>query len=552
MILTGLTLAGTTHAATLYKLETADFTVLSDASKRDVEKFATGYAAYRKTYADLLLPTGRRLPPARIILFRRQGDFEDLMDNGNHRKNTRLGSYSGDLDYGVLIAIPVDGNREHALRLIYEFDTIWGLRRSGFSLPLWASQGTGEVLSSLEWNQNRIKVGVAPPNFTDTMRGGRLIPWSRFLDINAASPEYNDSIRDGRFHAQAWLIMHWVLFGGDSWSDARPRFESFTHAMAENSSDIAAIEQAFGLTADQFEDAVTRHRRSTPKPFDIAFDEKTFLAEAQLGSATETEWFVELSNLAVMSKHEWEAYDYLEKARTMDPQSVAVLEALGRRELREGRDDAAADFFHDAIDAGSTNPKTYVRSAQRRLERAGFTHRLSPGGMSAIFARPARNEIERALELYPDSDEAWLLLARILIVSKDTAPEEVTLLDDAITRQTRGEHLRYLRALLRERFEDVAGARDDLRRVVSDPRNSPSLHENARDVLFRSAIKDTAALVQEKAMAKDFAGAQQTLDDARTAIAGVVDEIDPQDNLGRLQAWLDKAQSLALNGGDGP
>lgn len=536
-------LPAATAATKLIKLETPEFEVISDASAGDVRRFATGYAAYRKVFATLLLPEGRQLPRNRIVLFKRQNTFETLLTTGSKRSdNTHLATYQGEIDDHVLTATAVDGDRDRALRLIYEFDTIWGLRRSGYALPIWATQGAGEVLAGLVWKSDGITIGRPATEFTNRLHNARLLPWERFFEVNVASPEYKDRTPDRVFHAQAWLFMHYVLLGGESWQDGRRRLDRLAAAMSTTTSDLEAVEQAFDLTPDALNDTIKHYRRNYPKPVKLPFDEDALIATARIGPASEVEWLVSLSDLAAFVRKDYERYTYLEQARALDPTAIEVLEAFGRQAWRERDADTAFDYYQQAIAAGTTNAATYLRSATIRLQRAGYATRLSPGGWPAGFARPARDEVERSLELFPQNDEAWATLARILIVATDTKPAETALLDDAVRRQVRGQHIRYLRALLRERFDDITGARDDLRRVVLDG-SDERLRESARDVLFRITVTDVANEVQQLAAHQNFAAARITLSAARDALKELP-AVDPAGNLVRLQAWLDQSEAL--------
>eukprot|EP01035_Chromulina_nebulosa_P050431 gene50431-68572_t len=137
----------TAAAAKWSRIQTEDFVIYSDAAERDLVEFAAGYAAFRHILRTFFQPK-TALPATTLVAFRRQEAMNYYTPTPN-KPGVAMVSFSTEVDYDALVAVSLVGDRNQAMELTVEFETAWTLRRLGYFMPIWMSQGTGQVFGSL-------------------------------------------------------------------------------------------------------------------------------------------------------------------------------------------------------------------------------------------------------------------------------------------------------------------------------------------------------------------------------------------------------------------
>ena len=141
------------------KLQTKEFVLSSNAREKKIVESALGYAAYHRTFDDFFVPTGGALPSTILILFRTDKELAGHLPPETKR-TTRIVNFNTEVDGRPLSALAISGDADNALKLTFEFETVWGLKRLGYAVPIWMSQGTGGILSTIEVRTGRVTVGA--------------------------------------------------------------------------------------------------------------------------------------------------------------------------------------------------------------------------------------------------------------------------------------------------------------------------------------------------------------------------------------------------------
>lgn len=482
------------QAAKWTKLQTADVVVYSDASEKDVVEFTIQYTAFRKVFREMF-PSDRHPPPATVLLFRRLSGLHDYL-KPDRNSDSRTVAFTTEVDGDALIAIAVDSDRKEMMRMTIEFDTVWQLGRVGYFLPIWMSQGAGEVLSSLEVKKTSCVIGDGPAAYADQWLDYDALKWSKLFNVSRGSKEYSGPEATGHFHAQAWAVMHCVLLDRDSGPE---EFRTLAGKLRETEG-LKAVEDAFGVPEKGINDYLLKHFQKKRTTREFPFDSGALRSQLHAVPAPEAEVRVQLANLLFATKASDGGATELATAQSQAPDSAAVNEALARRALFEGDRDRAARLYRKAIDAGSTSSMAYLRSAEQRLNDNGGG--MDRAGDGSPEVEKAIGEIRKALTLDPGSNEGYRLLGRAFFVRTKLAPEDVEELSHGVGNGEGGQTARYYRALLYSRLgqRDQFGA--DLRKVVSDRETPERLRRVARDQLedeiFRYTSKAVESLVQEK------------------------------------------------------
>ncbi len=460
------------------RLRSDEFTIYTDASRRELEEFAVTYAAFRQIGRDLLLKPGQTPPPSTILLFKRDNTFRKHVQAPKDRDFVPAAS-SLEIDGTTLTALSLAGDRDRALTLLFEFETTWLLGRLGYFLPTWISQGSGKVLSSLRVSKSRAIVGR-----DDQFHFGNnhLIPWQRFFEINEASPEYRGKGAQDMavYHTQAWALMHWILLGGP---DSRDRFQRVASELR-----IASINpdvpQVLDCAVADLDRELNRHFKGRSKTREIPFDETALRAKWTVEPAPAFEVDIHRAEILLAADKTIEARAIILNLQVTASESSLVQEALARFALRENDEAAATAHYRKAIELGSKNPVTRLRSASARLDESSMNGSDYPGN-AGTNAAEAIAEIEQVLAVDSTNLEAYRLLGRALFVAPKLDEQDLEKLAPGIGPGNAGARVRFYRALLRLRLNQPEKANEDLRLIADDTSVLPNDRQRARDRMIK-------------------------------------------------------------------
>lgn len=508
-----LPFASIAGAATWQQLEAPGFTLLSDASKREIEGFALNYAAYREALKVLFVPEGQRLPPSTLVLFRSQSQFEKHARK-SQRDGYEMKASSMEMDGRPLVALAVDGDRARAQELAFEFETIWALRRLGYLVPIWMSQGSGRLLSSLELKKGECVFGDGRSSRDLYRRSSGWIDWPRFFDIHTGSPEYAGSRADGMYHEQAWGLMHWILLRDEGGVD---RFRRLAQRWRETSA-LLAVEEVMGESSKNFSREVRRYVLREAEPRRLAFDEAATRASWTLSAADPARVHTTLAYLLDAAGRPKEAEAAMALARAAGTDNVAYLEGMARR-LKKARQDAEAlALYRQAILAGSRNPVAYLVSADGYLDESQSAGADYAGG-GGNNVHDAEREIQKALELDPGSPEAYRLLGRMYFISPKVPEDAIERLSVGVTSGEAGAAVRLYRAWLYQRAQKMDEALADFRAIMEDPEVEPRTKARARDTMSRMAINVAKSRLDKSLRTRQYDEALTHLDQIEKAAA---------------------------------
>lgn len=457
------------------QLRSDDFTIYSDAPRRELEAFAVSYAAFRQVSREVLLKPGQTPPPSIILLFRKEKTFKNHVPIPEERNFTPA-TYSTEVDGSTLTALSLTGDRDQAMTMLVEFETTWMLGRLGYFLPTWIAQGAGKVLSSLDVSKSRVTIGARPSAFEETT----TLPWERFFEINEASPEYRGkgAFEMGVYHAQAWSLMHWVLLGGP---DTRDRFQRVA-AELRGVSITPQVAAVLDCPVTKLSREISRHFRGGPVTRAFPFDEKSLRSTWNVENAPSFEVDIQRAEILFAAEKTVEARAVILNLQVTAGDSPLVQEALARSAQREGDSVTAAAHYRRALELGSKNPTTRLRSASALLDESSMNGADYPGN-AAGNAAEAIAQIETVLADDPTNLDAYRLLGRALFVAPKITEQDLEKLSPGIGPGAAGARVRYYRALLYLRLNQPEKAREDLRLIADDSSVPNNDRQRARNRL---------------------------------------------------------------------
>jgi tetratricopeptide (TPR) repeat protein len=268
-------------------------------------------------------------------------------------------------------------------------------------LPEWYSRGIAEVMSNTFVREKEVHVGRLIQGNLDIMRERASIPLNEFLSAQGRSPwlTQEDSIR--LFDAQAWALVHYLLFGEEGKQSERlDRFNRLLYSGAEAET---ALKEAFGDMTPYYVGMrayITRGLFSYARiPVSLESRSETFTTRA----VPAAEAAVLCGEFLVAMGRPAEARAFAAEAKKADASLSGPWEIEGRLFDAEGRPEEAKAAFAKAVEAGSKNGYIHYRLAQ--LEWVPSADRQVQERLAA------RLEAARALD--PDAANTLSFLAEV-------------------------------------------------------------------------------------------------------------------------------------------
>jgi len=294
---------------------------------------------------------------------------------------------------------------------------------SSFShqLPLWFSRGLAGVLSNTIVNGNEILLGPPIPHLKTLQSGGRL-RLRELIAVTRSSREYTQENGLERFDAQAWALMHFLMFGHNA---ARQAGVNKIAGLLETGVDpTAAFVETFGKIEDLETDFASYIDRTIYSYQRVVVDRQTKREQFTSRPIPPAESAAGRATFHASMGRATEARALIEEARKADPNSGNSYVAEGLLLQREGKKAEADAAFVKAASLGSTNAHAYYRAAMSMW---------SSGRPDAAALQQMDTFLSRATELNPLFAQSYAALAEVRAALKKPSDDIVALLSKAVT-----------------------------------------------------------------------------------------------------------------------
>jgi len=343
----------------------------------------------------------------------------------------------------------------------------------GRELPLWFSRGLAGVLSNTIVHGNEILLGPPIPWHLETLRSGARLHLRELISVTPSSREYTQDSGLGRFDAQAWALVHFLMFGNNAAREAG--VNKFAALLNSGKDPDSAFVAAFGKVEDLEADFSRYIDRSIYSYKQFVIDRQTKReqftsrpippAESAAGRAT-----------FHASMGPAEARALIDEARKADPNSgnSYVAEAvLLQREQKKAEADAA---FLKAASLGSTNAHAYYRAAMSMW---------SSGRPDAAALQQMDAYLSRSTELNPLFALSYGALAEVRAALKKPSDDIMTLLTKAIALDPVDPWIRMMAARSLWRLDQLEDARKVARVAVTLAADDANAKAQAEQLLAR-------------------------------------------------------------------
>jgi tetratricopeptide (TPR) repeat protein len=388
--------------------------------------------------------------------------------------NPAAAGYFLGLPYGRYLVIGDQRDRETSLHVVYHEYVHHLLRHHPTPLPLWYHDGLAEIFASFRVVDGSAQVGLPLGDRLTHLAERGWGRSKRLFEIDSGSEEYRS--RWTGFHAQAWALAHYFLFG-----DARRRaqLEVYLAHMDKGARHAEAYALAFDVDEDALWSDVVDHIRAEEFRFgSIPVDELAIPSEQRLRSLPEPEVAYLLGDLFAQlgPAHADDARKLLERALASDRDhaeahaSMVLVDDYQKRyaEARVHQKRAVAavpDSFRVQMISGDHHYSSFLR----QYAVAGHaSNPLSPGLRRQLAL--ARGHYAQAIHLNRRVPEAYDRYGRTYLFGSDPPRKGEEMLVAARRSWPRDRKLAATLALLHLRSGQAVEARQVLASTLrSDP-----------------------------------------------------------------------------------
>jgi len=530
------------------------FVVASNAGEKEARRVADQFEQIRALF-HTAFPSLRVDPaePVLILAAKNENTMKLLLPEGwevkGHVHPAGLYQQGEDRHYVVL---RLDSEGENPFHALYHEYTHALLHLNFSALPLWLDEGLAEFYGNSRLGEKESRVGTIDQTHLYILGQNKLLPIETLLNVEQASPYYNEADRASIFYAESWALVHYLML--DPEAHQQQLLKNFFVEWDKCGNQIAAAQQAFG-DLKRFGQVIEGYSRQ--RMFRVALfkngqqaADKTYAVR----SLPAGEVLALRGDCASHRKMFEQARPLVEQAVQAEPKMAISHEALGyylyRKEDRSGADRE----MKKAMELGSTS---FV---------APYYHGLLvlQGGLAAPeMMQEAIKSLERATQLNPQFAPAFEGLAQAYSLSPETQKQAL----EAGIRAVQLEPATHAYAInlvyLLSNANRDADARQLAQRIL-ERAASPEEAREARALLERikeheqwvaqiKAQSEAAASVPAKSAAAASAPAAQPATPASTPIPVKTADLLAVDGvIGTIDCSRKPAITVTLKGGRRP
>lgn len=399
------------------RLETADFTLFSNAGEKATRRIAADLERLRSTLARLDPGLELSSPsPTFLFVFRDARSFSPYRRLFGGRP-VEGGGYFVARSEANYVAIDADPRRD-ARAIVYHEYLHYVMRNSHAGLPLWLHEGIGELYSTFSTVGGEARIGIPVVEHVRWLREQPLMPLADLLSLEAESRDYNEGSRRGAFYAESWALTHYLLVGSEARRAQVPRFFK---ALARGESAMDAFRSSFGDVAVLEKELQSYVRRQIFQYREMAVGPVSGETTASVSPLPRPELFARLGLLLAYLDPSLApaAEEHFRVALAEQPENGAALAGLGVLGTQAGRSAEARPYLQRAAAAAPDDFLIQYLHGALELEQAPDPEAV----------RRAREALSRAVAIRPAFGDAWARLAFVTglagaIRREDLAPFE--------------------------------------------------------------------------------------------------------------------------------
>lgn len=379
------------------EVRSPNFRVITDAGPGRGREVALRFEQIRAVFGTLTGDQQVSLPsPLEIVAFRRTREFAQVSPIYNGKPIKASGVFvAGDDRNFIALDLSVDD----PWRVVYHEYAHLLMDANFARTQAWFDEGFSGYYEALEVTGRSATLGRDPARYMQRLAKARFMPVTELFAITQQSREYNEGDRRGLFYAQSWLAVHYLVDTGKL-----PLANTYFELVEKDRLPVEkAIEQAFGMSAQKFDEELQdyfRSRRAQIKSIErpAGLNELGFEAKPLDGweaRAVIADMRLHHPHYAVAAEKDFQ------EILAARPENATAHRGLGRHHLAQGEYAKAAQHFRRAAAADATDAQVHY-----------YLGMLAPvTGKGPEMVAEMKQALQRAIELKPDFADAYNLLA---------------------------------------------------------------------------------------------------------------------------------------------
>jgi tetratricopeptide (TPR) repeat protein len=214
-------------------------------------------------------------------------------------------------------------------------------------LPVWLDEGLAEFYGYTRFDKDKTYIGV-PSNRSSYLQNHTLIKIETLLKVNQASPYYHEQDKAQLFYAEAWALVHYLIFGPGMGNG--DKLNQYYALLQQGMDETKAFKQIFGEFAPLDNQLLqyTMKFSFTAALFKSA--EQQSAKDYAVRTLTPAESEAQLGLFHFYGHNKELARTSFEAAMQDDPKLALAHEGMGFLDFQDGKDEDAVKEFSQAYE----------------------------------------------------------------------------------------------------------------------------------------------------------------------------------------------------------
>jgi tetratricopeptide (TPR) repeat protein len=386
------------------EIRSPHFSVVTDDGEKRGREVALRFEQMRVVFGALMTRAKVNLPiPLQIVAFRSTKEMRQFAPLWRGKPTQVAGLFLGGDDRCFIM---FDMSVESPWQVVFH-EYAHQLMNGNLTSRTdpWFEEGFAEYFSAIEVDSKEARVGKIPEQEYEVLERGGMMKVADLFRVQQNSKTYNEN-DDHRsvFYAESGMMVHYLYDNGLILKVGT--YFDLVHDKKLQPED--AMQQAFGMNAPQFDKALrsyaaSGHFKYYPIPTPPGVNGSTYTA-APLPAADAQ---------AVLADVHLHSSDYQDKGMSefqevlkLDPNNVAALRGLGYAYLIKQDFHNAGEYFFQAAEHNSNDPRVLYYSALLIQREEGLGLGTDRERLGVI-----QEQLETSVKLDPDFADAYSLLA---------------------------------------------------------------------------------------------------------------------------------------------
>jgi len=414
------------------EVRSPNFSVITDAGERRGRDAALRFEQMRSAFGTLMTKATVSIPvPLQIVAFRNTKEMRQVAPIFRGKPTQLAGLFQGGNDRSFIM---LDMSVEDPWTTVFH-EYAHQLMNGNMQAETepWFEEGFAEYFSSIEVDGKEIHIGKVPHDDYLILHQVGMMKVTDLFKVVHYSETYNENGNARTaFYVQSGMLVHYIYD-----NQLLPKVATYFEARFQKHSSVEdAIQQAFGMSASQFDKALRnyvlegRYRYyKVPAPAQVA--EANYTVKPLTGADAAAA----LADIHLHSPdYQNKAIEEFEAILKSDANNAAACRGLGYAYLQKQDFTQAAEYFRRASEQDSRDPRVHYYNALLMARQSGFSPRAD---LPTLM-----KELETSISLDPKFADSYALLAFAQNTSGDHA-KALDTMRKAITIDPRNESYRF-------------------------------------------------------------------------------------------------------------